>query len=191
MPASNDDRITHILAIRTRASAEQLSFALDLSAEDTAAALVGLAEQGLVTEEEHPRPGWAITEEGRAQALARMSGLGDNTRKLVEKLHERFQTLDADLTKLIDAWRNRDAISTRPASFVPLLRPIDEKAQSLLSELGKAAVQFADYGPRLGRAWAKFEAGGDSYLTGITVDSYHSVWTECQECFARTLTPAG
>lgn len=190
MATGNDERITNILAIRTRASAEQLSFALDLSAEDTAAALVGLAEREQVTEDENPRLGWVITDAGREQAHARMNGIDDDARKRVEELHERFQTLDADLTKVIDAWRNRDAISTRPASFLPLLRPIDEKAQEVLAELAGAAGHFGDYGPRLTRAWAKFEAGGDSYLTGMTVDSYHSVWQECQECFALTLAPA-
>lgn len=191
MPASTEERITHILALRTRVTAGQLAFALELPAEDITKALTALAEQGLVHEDENARLGWAVTGEGRARARARMADVGDETRKRVEQLHERFQTLDADLTKLCDDWRNRDAISTRPASFLPLLRPIAEKAQEVLSELGAVAEHFGGYGPRLARAWAKFESGSDSYLTGMTVDSYYNVWSECQACFAVTLAPAG
>jgi hypothetical protein len=54
-------------------------------------------------------------------------------------------------------------------------------------DLADALDRFAHYGPRLGHAIDRVEAGEVEYATKPMIDSYHTVWFELHEDLLSTL----
>ncbi|KAA9154286.1 hypothetical protein FPZ12_032285 [Amycolatopsis acidicola] len=187
MSAEHGEGILHILRIRAQATPQQLAGALDAGEPEISAALVRLAEQGSVRDTGDPRTGWTTTRAGRRIAEEKMRDLPEDSAPVLEKAFEAFRALDEELKGLCADWQTRDAIKTGAKDFAPRLASVDDRAQALLAEAVPAAGHFAPYAERLAKARKRFDGGADSYLTGLTVDSYNTIWSECDECFFITL----
>jgi hypothetical protein len=187
MPARADEAALYILRIKTRATPQQLSEALDVPAAEIATVLPELADRGLVKDSGKPRLGWAITPDGKQAAEARMTAISADAKALLASRYETFSPLNDEFKQLCTDWQTRDPERSGPADFLPRLAPVDDGIQAILRDITPVAAHFAGYESRFAKAREKFEAGSDSYLTGVLVDSYHNVWFECHECFFITL----
>ncbi|GHF43944.1 DNA-binding MarR family transcriptional regulator [Amycolatopsis bartoniae] len=187
MPSTSGERVLHVLLIRNRATTAQLAEALAVSADEISPVLRDAEARGLVRDSGNPRIGWAITPEGTREARRRVDDTPAEGRALVSARYEEFRELNDELKQLCADWQLRDPATMGPGDFTARLQGVDERIQRLLAEIQVPAPHFADYGPRLARARARFESGSDGYLTGVLVDSYHNIWFECHECFHITL----
>ena len=93
--------------------------------------------------------------------------------------------MNGQLKQLCADWQARDTGTA--ADFAGRLESVDDAIQDMLHRLTPVAPAFTMYPRRLSRARERFTAGADNYLTGIMVDSYHTVWFELHECFFITL----
>ncbi|HVV08936.1 hypothetical protein [Amycolatopsis sp.] len=191
MSAENGEGILQILRIRAQAAPPQLAEALGADEAEIRAGLAKLAEQGSVRDTGDARQGWTTTRAGRRTAEDRMKTLSEGSQPQLTKAFEAFLVLDGEFEELCADWRTRDAIKTGAAEFAPRLASIDDGARAVLEEIVPIAKHFALYAPRLARAREKFTGGTDSYLTGLTVDSYRTIWTEWHECFSVSLGKPG
>jgi hypothetical protein len=187
MPARADEAALYILRIRTRATPQQLSEALDVPDAEIATVLPELADRGLAKDSGKPRLGWAITPEGKRAAEALMTAISAEAKDLLAAQYEKFSPLNDEFKQLCTDWQTRDPQRSGPADFLPRLAPIDDGIQAILRDITPVANHFAGYESRFAKARAKFEAGTESFLTGVLVDSYHNIWFECHECFFITL----
>lgn len=186
MPADVADPLLHILRIRGRATPESLAAALDSPLASIRTALLDLDSRDLAQDSGKPRLGWQITANGRLAADARMTEISPDSRALVSDRYETFLTLNDELKQLCADWQARTG-TQGPSDFADPLSRIDHHVQQLLAEIVLAAPHFTEYGARFTRALSQFTSGSASHLTGVLVDSYHTIWFECHECFLITL----
>ncbi|GAB3459827.1 hypothetical protein [Actinophytocola sediminis] len=186
MPADLADPVLHVLRIKGRATPESLAAVLDTTPERVSAALLELEASGLAENTGKPRLGWKITADGRVAAESRMTDISPSVRALVADRYETFRVLNDELKQLCADWQGRTEAQTT-ADFVAPLSVIDKGVQQILAEITQGAAHFAGYSARFTRAYDLFASGSDSHLTGVLVDSYHTIWFECHECFFITL----
>jgi hypothetical protein len=177
------EEVLHMLCIRGRITPAQLADGLD--SQELSSPLTELEADGLVRNSGNARFPWSITEEGRQLAETRITGISAAAKTRCAGHYERFQELNEQLKQLCADWQSRDPGTT--TDFGSRLALVDDAAQELLRPVVEIAPAFAMYGRRLARARDRFTGGSDNYLTGILVDSYHTVWFELHECFFITL----
>jgi hypothetical protein len=126
--------------------------------------------------------GLAATAEGRA-ALEQWARLpdGSDAHAIATQTYAAFLPVDRELKQIATDWQARGAakkaaLDHEDWKIVDRLTALDEKAGPFLRRLGDAVPRFAAYRPRLRDACKRIEAGEHEYLTGLLVDSYHTVW---------------
>lgn len=118
---------------------------------------------------------WARLPEGSEEAAT------------ARRAYDQFLLLDRDVKELTTAWQ-MGAANARPDGYTPeewkiidRLTAVDEKAGPILLKLGRAVPRFAPYRARLSRALSQLEEGDRRWLSGLTCDSYHTVWWQLHE----------
>jgi hypothetical protein len=149
-----------------------------------------LAEDGLVRFRETPRlSGWSLTPEGHARHAEEMTAR--RTREIVGALtpvYGRFLTLNDRVKAQSGAWQNLapgDAAGRWEA--IEELGEINAEVAGILGEAAAIEPRFGSYRTRLAAALERLRAGDERYFTGVTVDSFHTVWFECHEDLIQTL----
>ncbi|MFI9406883.1 hypothetical protein [Nocardia sp. NPDC052316] len=82
-----------------------------------------------------------------------------------------FVALNVEFKQLVTVWQLTGATPDRLYSFLDSAMPMFERLASLQPEL-------RDYGIRFERATSRVLQGDTAWLTGVFVDSAHSVWFE-------------
>ena len=129
-----------------------------------------------------------ITPTGR-QIHARWARLpeGSDEHDAARAAYERFLELDKQVKRLTAEWQQtsangrRDGYTADDWALIDRLSALDEKVGAILLRLGRAVTRFAGYRTRLRSAVQRLEDGDRSWFSGLTCDSYHTVWWQLHE----------
>lgn len=101
--------------------------------------------------------------------------------------YERFLVFDGQVKQVTTDWQLA-AAEAKPEGYsitewdlIDRLTAIHEGFGPRLLALGKAVPRFAGYRPRLRDALTRLENGERQWFSGVTVDSYHTVWWQLHE----------
>ena len=147
--------------------------------------LVALTELGYVVRRGSAT---AITAAGRMahKQWARLPQ-GSEVEAIARRAYDQFPELDVVVKRLTMEWQlaaaNRppDGFNLEDWKLIDRLTAVHERLPRLLLGLSKAVPRFAGYGPRLRNALARLEDGEAQWFSGVTCDSYHTVWWRLHE----------
>jgi pyruvate,orthophosphate dikinase len=132
---------------------------------------------------------YALTPAGRdAHAKWSRYGPGSPEREAAQRAYGAFGPLNVELLQVCSAWQvhargvpNDHNDAEYDWSVIDRLALLDERAGPLVRRLGKVAVRFGDYGPRLRHALDRVKGGEHAWFTSPRIDSYHTVWMQFHE----------
>lgn len=200
--AGGSDPTTRVLvALRLRPLLDAAAVAerAGLAAERVEAELAALGDAGLARRRDGRVSGWMLTAEGRdrchQQVAAEVSD--PRVRHQVRQGYDRFLEVNQPLIEACTAWQLRpvDGVDqpndhldpAHDAAVLAELARIDAVAQPVAQALGAALTRLGGYGTRLADARRRVEQGEIDWLTGPTIDSYHTAWFEWHEDLLMTL----
>lgn len=137
--------------------------------------------------------GWAlqrgtrevITPAGRAahEEWARLPS-GSEAETAAKEAYERFLALDLQVKEIVTTWQleggSGESFSAEEWKLVDRLSQVHQKT-GFLRRLSELAPRFSNYRPRLTSALQQLEDGNRPFLSGLMVDSYHTVWWQLHE----------
>jgi hypothetical protein len=111
--------------------------------------------------------------------------------------YERFEKVNVDLLTLMTDWQTMPAGGGRISndhsdadydqSIIDRLGSLHERAERVIGKAADAQPRVGRYLERLEEAYDKVLAGDRDYVSGVRVDSYHTVWFELHEDLLRML----
>ena len=170
---------------------------LDPAAVD--ALLADLEAQGLARHRDGRVSGWMLTAPGRDETQARVAAETDQpgVRSGVDAGYRRFLEVNQRLIDACTAWQlrtvdgaevpNDHLDADHDGRVLAEFEAVDAVAQPVAVALAGCLDRLAGYGPRLAGALDRARAGETGWLTGPTIDSYHTVWFEWHENLLMTL----
>lgn len=182
--------VLHTLRLKGMVPADSLAELIERSPADVQAELDRLAADGLVRLRETPRiTGWSLTPEGHARHAQEMAG--QRTPEIIASLtplYEGFLGLNDRVKALSTSWQQlaADDATGRWEAVEELDAVLGEAAAILIAAAG-VVPRLRSYERRLATALEKLRAGDERFFTGVTVDSFHTVWFECHEDLIQTL----
>ena len=137
--------------------------------------------------------GWAlqrgtrevITPAGRAanEEWARLPA-GSEAETAAKEAYERFLALDLQVKEIVTTWQleggSGESFSAEEWKLVDRLSQVHQKT-GFLRRLSEVAPRFGNYRTRLSGALQQLEDGNRPFLSGLMVDSYHTVWWQLHE----------
>ena len=129
-----------------------------------------------------------ITPAGKA-AHEEWARLADGTEEhaAARSAYDQFLVFDKQIKRLTTDWQlaaagpRTEGFSAEDWKLVDRLIAVHEKAGAALGALGRAVPRFAGYRPRLRHALQQLEEGDPKWFSGLTCDSYHTVWWQLHE----------
>lgn len=193
---AEDVVVLHHLAIKGRASADEVEASSGLRTDVVAATLASLIDSGLVVLKEGRVPSYRLTPEGRAawhEALE--SDPIRLRRRELEPWYREFESVNADLKSLCTSWQlvdgpdgptpNDHSDEDYDAEVLAGLATIHARASALLESAGEERLDR--YERRLADAMGAIRAGDLRRFTAPLCHSYHDVWMELHEDLIRSL----
>lgn len=180
-----DFAVLHALRLKGLAGTELLASIIDVPLDLIDDAVGRLAKQGFVEHREAGRfVGWTLTATGREQHGAELATRRSDVVGHLAPIYESFLAVNGGMKELCARWQSL-ATEDKPGRWeaVEELAAIDEQAQPTLRDAGRIVGRFDTYGTRLHAALERLQEGDERFFTGVTVDSYHTVWFECHEDF--------
>ena len=187
--------VLHGLRLKGFADPHALADLVGLDAADVGAALERSAHDGLVRHRDGKISGWMPTPEGRAlhaQLVVReLEACG--ARAVIDDGYQRFLGLNDLLKQVCTDWQLRDgelndhSDAAYDRAVVDRLIGVHLETEPVTRDLCAALARFGRYGERLARAARKVDAGDLEWFTGVTIDSYHTVWFQLHEDLLVTL----
>lgn len=111
--------------------------------------------------------------------------------------YERFEPINRKLLDLFTRWQTIEAggesvpndhtDAAYDAAIVDELGDLHERADRVQEAFETALPRFAVYRRRLDGAYDRVLAGDHDYVSGVRIDSYHTVWFEMHEDLLRML----
>ncbi|MCW3012981.1 MAG: hypothetical protein JWO02_73 [Solirubrobacterales bacterium] len=133
---------------------------------------------------------WLLEQYPEAYAAFRADPAADDA-------YARFERINRRLLALFTDWQMTDAAGGRVANdhsdpeydrrIVDRLGDQHERAARVLEDLAALEGRLAAYGRRLDTAYDRVLAGEHEYVSGVRIDSYHTVWFELHEDLLRML----
>ena len=109
----------------------------------------------------------------------------------------RFERVNRELLALFTDWQTMPARGERlpndhsdadyDRSVIDRLGDLHERAEKVLARLSELEERLSRYAERLDGAYDKVLAGETDFVSGVRVDSYHTVWFELHEDLLRML----
>lgn len=182
--------VLHVLRLKGIVSSDALPDLLDRPAEAIESAVDRMASEGLVARRETPRlSGWALTPAGRDRHAEAIAAQRDaEVVSAVTPLYERFLDLNSRVKKLSTSWQqlaSDDAAGRWDA--IEQLGEVHDGAAAIVRAIAERVPRFRSYERRLAAALEALHGGDERFFTGVTVDSFHTVWFECHEDLIQTL----
>ena len=185
----------HTLTLRQLGSAEQLAEINALPIADVEAALEKAVADGAVMA---ARGNYMITPAGREfldevylRAFAdlradpavtdAMDSFETGVNKQVLSLTTDWQTIEVDGARV----SNDHADADYDAKIVEKLGRVHEKTQKVLQPLAQQDPLVDRFLDRIGAALSRAEGGETDYVSGVRVDSVHTVWFQMHEHILR------
>lgn len=110
---------------------------------------------------------------------------------------DRFEVVNKQLLALLTRWQTISRAGTSvpndhsdpsyDAKIIDELGDLHERVEPVLDTFTAKIPRYAAYHERLETAYDKALAGDTDYVTGVRVDSYHTVWHELHEDLLRLL----
>lgn len=185
----------HGLTLRQLASPEQLVDILGLSRAEVEAALEKAVGTGTAMA---ARGSYMITPAGRAQLDAAYPEAFASLRSdpAVAEAVDRFETgVNKQVLELMTDWQtievdgqrvpNDHTDSERDAKILDRLHAVLDRTERVLAPLVAADVGFDRFLERLGAALVRADGGQIEYVSGVRVDSFHTVWFQMHEHLLR------
>ncbi|MEX2555401.1 MAG: hypothetical protein WEB06_07210 [Actinomycetota bacterium] len=182
--------VLHALRLKGIVALDFLAELVERSSGDVQAELDRLTGEGLVRLRETPRlTGWSLTPEGHARHADEMAA--QRTPEIVSSLtpiYEGFLRLNDRVKALSTSWQQlaTDDRAGRWEAIEELAELLGEAAAILITAAG-VVPRFRSYERRLTSALEQLRAGDERFFTGVTVDSFHTVWFECHEDLIQSL----
>ena len=182
--------VLHILRLKGIVATESIAALIDQPVPDVQTTVDRLADEGLVRLRETPRlSGWTLTEAGRARHTQEI--VDQRSTEIVAALtpvYERFLGLNTRVKALSTSWQQLapdDAAARWEA--IEELGEAHAEAAVIVSAAAGIVPRFRSYQRRLALALEQLRAGDERFFTGVTVDSFHTVWFECHEDLIQTM----
>jgi hypothetical protein len=144
--------------------------------------------------------GWALTDAGRAEDVQRLGAELDQAgaRPTVAAAYADFDQLNKPFLEAITKWQIRptpdDSMARNDHSDYQwdetVLEALDRLERSLrpvCANLHDALDRFDGYADRFSAALERVDQGDGSWVTGIGIDSCHTVWFQLHEDLLATL----
>ncbi|WP_068268784.1 hypothetical protein [Aldersonia kunmingensis] len=185
----------HTLTLRQLGSAEQLADINALPVADVEEALEKAAANGAVV---NARGNFMISPDGRKfledvytrafdpirsnpAITAAMDAFETGVNKQVLALTTDWQTIEVDGARV----SNDHADADYDAKIVEKLGRVHEKTQKVLRPLAEEDQLVDRFLDRIGAALVRAEGGDTDYVSGVRVDSVHTVWFQMHEHILR------
>jgi hypothetical protein len=176
--------VLHVLRIRGFATPDGLAASLGEFPSDI---VDGLVDAGLVRYIE-PRRLYGLLPEGKVRHETLLETLADaSIRAELAEPYERFLVLNDSFKALCTTWQmcgdqpNDHSDEEYDRACVEHLGLLCADVQPLISDLARAVMRLARYGPRLSTASANVAMGDHKQFTGVMCESFHDVWMELHE----------
>ncbi len=191
--------VLHGLRLKGFADAAAVAEAAGLGEADAKPVLDQLVEGQLASYREGRLSGFTLTPAGREEHARLLADelAASGARDAIHDAYQRFLGINGDLLTICTAWQLREVDgesvindhtdSTHDAAVITQLEELHGKVTPICADLGAALGRFRGYGPRLGDALAKVQAGDHDWFTKPMIASYHTVWFELHEDLLVTL----
>jgi tetratricopeptide (TPR) repeat protein len=187
----------HGLAVKKAGTAEAVAGVLGRGEDEVAGALDAAVAAGqaigangtfMVTP-----AGRTLLDERYAQAYERLRADPEAT-----AAYERFERINRELLALFTDWQmipaaggervpNDHSDTDYDAGIVDRLGAQHERAEKVLDSFAELDPRLGVYKERLDQAYDKALAGDLDFVSGVRIDSYHTVWFELHEDLLRML----
>jgi hypothetical protein len=186
----------HGLAVKKAGEADEVARIMGLPAEDVTKALEVAVGSG---DAMAGRGKYMLTPQGRERLDAaypeEFADLRRDDRFVAG--YDRFERINRELKQLMTEWQTVPAGGeqvpndhTDPdydARIIDRLGDLHERAEPMLRQLSEAVDRLDVYRRRLDEAHERAMVGETDYVSGVRVDSYHTVWFELHEDLLRML----
>lgn len=188
--------VLHGLVVKKAGTAEQIAAVLGLDEQEVRAALDEALASGDVA---GARGTYMPTPAGRARLDAAYPQAYAQVRQdtAFTSAADRFEVVNRKLLALLTRWQAvPQAGSTVPNdhsdpaydnAILDELGDLHERAEPILAAFAGAVPRLKVYAERLAAAYDRALAGEHDHVSGVRVDSYHTVWHELHEDLLRIL----
>jgi hypothetical protein len=186
----------HGLAVRKAAGPAAVADLLGAPEADVAAALEAAAAAGRVAGAKGmfmvapAGQAWLAEQYPIVYADARADGA-------LTAAYERFEKVNTELLALSTDWQTMPAGGARVPNdhsdaeydqgIVDRLGDLHERAERVVGRCAESQERLGRYLERLANAYDRVLAGDRDYVSGVRIDSYHTVWFELHEDLLRML----
>jgi hypothetical protein len=186
----------HGLAVKKAAEAAEVARIMGLPADDLTKALEAAVADG---DAMGAKGKYMLTPKGRERLDAaypeEFADLRNNERFIAA--WERFERINRQLKQLMTEWQTMDVGGEQvpndhsdadyDAGIVDRLGDLHEQFEPTMQQLAEGVDRLEVYRRRLDDAYDRALAGETDYVSGVRVDSYHTVWFELHEELLRML----
>ena len=203
MPAASTVDLLTLHAVRIKGLVDDRAVAerFDLDQSEVSDLLLDFQAYGWITRVDFDGTGgWTLTEAGRdrnqRQLAAELSATG--TRGAVRAAHHAFRPRNARLQRACTDWQlrptARDPLAANDhfdASWdrevLEKLDVIDAELADIVADLSAALTRFHGYDERFNEALVRVQSGEEAWVSGVGVDSCHTIWMELHEDLLASL----
>lgn len=193
----NEELLTlHGLAVKKAGSPEAVAGIVGLAPETVSAVLSDALAQGLVI---GARGTYMLTPMGNTRLAESYPVICKDVREdeVFVGTYERFEVINRKILALFTAWQTvKKAGTVLPNDHGDLdydnriideLGAIHERSQTIIAAFARSVPRFEIYDRRLSAAYDQVLGGAIEYVSGVRIDSYHTVWFEMHEDLLRLL----
>lgn len=186
----------HGLAVRKKGGPAEVADLLGAPEADVATALEAAAAAGQVV---GARGMFMVAPAGQAWLAEQYPIVYADARAdgSLTAAYERFEKVNTELLALFTDWQTMPAGGARVANdhsdaeydqgIVDRLGDLHERAERVVGRCAESQERLGRYLERLASAYDRVIAGDRDYVSGVRVDSYHTVWFELHEDLLRML----
>jgi hypothetical protein len=186
----------HALAVKKSGSAEAVAELLGSDVEAVESALTAAVGRGHVV---GARGVHMVTPRGRdwlaGEYPVRYVGL--RAEASADAAYARFERINRDLLALFTDWQSVSSAggpvlndhndAEYDAKIIDRLGGLHDRTDRVFDALVAVEPRLGRYRDRLDRAYERVLSGAVDYVSGVQVDSYHTVWFELHEDLLRML----
>jgi hypothetical protein len=194
--AEIDFLAVHGLAVRKAAGQTAVADLLGAPEEQVATALAAAVEDGRVV---GARGTFMVTPAGQQWLASRYPVVYAQARQdgALGAAYERFERVNRELLALFTDWQTISTGGTRvpndhhdadhDGKIIDRLGALHERADRVITRCARSEPRLTRYLERLESAYDKVLAGDHDHVSGVRIDSYHTVWFELHEDLLRIL----
>jgi hypothetical protein len=195
----NDLLILHALAVRKSGNAEALAEVLGIQSDVVVDVLGTATTTGLVID---ARGTYMLTPSGHSRLSESYPTVFKNLRESPSFLsaYEQFEIVNRKILSLFTRWQSvTKAGTTFPNDhsdpeydnqIIDELGVLHDRSGRIIEEFSKELERLSKYHVRLQSAYEKVLAGNTEFVSGVRIDSYHTIWFELHEDLLRMLGKA-